>query len=421
VDDRRTSRGRRLLTVIGPGILVAATGVGAGDLATGAFTGSQLGTAVLWAVVVGALMKYVLNEGLGRWQLATGETLIEGSIRRLGRGIGWAFLPYLVLWSFFVGSALMSACGVALHALIPVFEDAARAKVVFGVGASLLGLVLVFLGGFRLFEKVMGVCIAIMFVTAIVTAAMLWPGMGAFARGLLVPTIPDVDGAGLTWTIALIGGIGGTVTVLCYGYWIREAGRAGRKDMTTCRIDLGVGYAMTAVFGIAMVIIGSSVEITGKGAGLLVTLSDRLGESVGSVGRWAFLLGALGAVFSSLLGVWQAVPYIFADVWRLSFRGADDAIAPGAAVDTRGIAYRGYLVAIAVIPMAGLLVSFREIQKLYAVIGAAFMPLLAVLLLILNGRADWVGVDMRNRWPALTGLVVTLGFFGWVAWTKWAG
>ncbi len=420
MNDAKASRGRGLLVVLGPGILVAATGVGAGDLATGAFTGSQLGTAVLWAVIIGALLKYVLNEGLGRWQLATGETLIEGSIRRLGRGVGWAFLPYLVLWSFFVGSALMSACGVALHALVPVFEDAARAKVVFGVGASLLGLVLVLVGGFKLFEKVMAVCIAVMFVTAIVTAAMLWPGTAEVVRGLFIPRIPDMAGAGLTWTVALIGGIGGTVTVLCYGYWIREAGRSGAKDLRTCRIDLGVGYGMTALFGIAMVIIGSTVEIEGKGARLLVTLSDRLRESVGPVGRIAFLLGALGAVFSSLLGVWQAVPYIFADVWRLSFRSADTDVKPGVAVDTRSIPYRAYLAGLAIVPMVGLLMSFREIQKLYAIIGAAFMPLLAVLLLILNGRTSWVGADLRNRWPALTGLVATLVFFLWVAWTKWA-
>ena len=37
----------RLLTIIGPGVLVATTGVGAGDPATGAFTGSKLGVAVL--------------------------------------------------------------------------------------------------------------------------------------------------------------------------------------------------------------------------------------------------------------------------------------------------------------------------------------------------------------------------------------
>ena len=63
---------RRLLTVIGPGLLVAATGVGAGDLATGGYAGSKLGLAVLWAVALGALLKYVLSEGLARWQLVTG-------------------------------------------------------------------------------------------------------------------------------------------------------------------------------------------------------------------------------------------------------------------------------------------------------------------------------------------------------------
>lgn len=49
-------------TVLGPGLLVAATGIGAGDLATASFTGSILGTAVLWAAVLGAFLKYVITE-----------------------------------------------------------------------------------------------------------------------------------------------------------------------------------------------------------------------------------------------------------------------------------------------------------------------------------------------------------------------
>ena len=57
---------------IGPGLLLAATGVGGGDLATGSFVGSLLGTVVLWAVVVGAFLKFVVTEGIARWQLATG-------------------------------------------------------------------------------------------------------------------------------------------------------------------------------------------------------------------------------------------------------------------------------------------------------------------------------------------------------------
>jgi hypothetical protein len=70
---------------------------------------------------------------------------------------------------------------------------------------------------------------------------------------------------------------------------------------------------MTALFGIAMVIVGSTVEVTGSGAGLVVALADRLEASLGAGARWTFLAGAWAAVASSLLGVWQSVPYLFAD------------------------------------------------------------------------------------------------------------
>ena len=61
------SRLKETFSVIALGILVTATGVGAGDLATAAFAGNKLGTAVLWAVLLGAFLKFVLNEGLMRW------------------------------------------------------------------------------------------------------------------------------------------------------------------------------------------------------------------------------------------------------------------------------------------------------------------------------------------------------------------
>ena len=216
--------------LIGPGLLLAATGVGAGDLATGSLVGGILGLAVLWAVVVGAFFKFVVTEGLARWQMATGETLLEGAVSRLGRGVIWCFLPYLLLWSFFVGSALMSASGVTLYAMLPVFEDAARGKVVFGIAASLIGLAIVWFGGYRVFETVMRFCILIMFVTVVLTAALLWPGTVPVLEGLFIPRIPDAGGEGVKWTLALIGGVGGTLTVLCYGYWLREKGLTDRHQ-----------------------------------------------------------------------------------------------------------------------------------------------------------------------------------------------
>jgi Mn2+/Fe2+ NRAMP family transporter len=401
--------------MIGPGLLLAATGVGGGDLATGSIVGSLLGTAVLWAVLVGAFLKFVVTEGLTRWQLATGETLLEGAVRRIGPIVIWLFLPYLLLWSFFVASAQMSASGITLHAMFPAFADARDGKIVFGVAAGLVGLAMVLIGGYRLFEISMRVCIGVMFVTVVTTAVLLWPGTGEVLHGLLVPRVPDIGGAGLTWTVALIGGIGGTLTVLCYGYWLREEGLTRPGDLRACRIDLATGYLMTAVFGVAMVIIGSTLHIEGEGTELLVTLSGRLVEVMGPAGKWLFLIGTFGAVFSSLLGVWQAVPYLFADCWGLLRRGPPGDVVQNA-VDTRAAPYRIYLLILVLLPMLGLFFSFREVQKVYTVIGAWFFPLLALAVLIFNGRTAWVGERFRNRPLTVVTLLAVLAFFSWVAW-----
>lgn len=388
------SQNKRLLTILGPGILVAATGVGAGDLATAAFAGSHLGITILWVVVVGAFMKFVLNEGLARWQLATGETLLEGSMIRLGRPAQYIFLIYLVIWSFMVAAALMSACGIAAHAIFPITENPSSGKIVYGIISSLLGLIMVRIGGYRLFEKVMSICIGLMFVTVSVTAILLKPSLSAFLQGLVWPTIPEFHTVGLPWTIALMGGVGGTVTVLCYGYWIREEGRqSADDDLRTCRIDLCVGYTMTAIFGLAMVVIGSTIEVEGKGTTLIVQLANQLSTKLGSVGKWAFLLGAFAAIFSSLLGVWQSIPYLFCDLWGMIQKRT----APNHQVSTDSPPYRFFLYALAIVPMIGLWIGFAAMQKTYGIFGAIFIPMLALVLLLLNTRTAWIGEKHRNH------------------------
>lgn len=398
-----------VLALIAPGILVAATGVGAGDLATAAFTGNKLGLAVLWAVVLGAFLKFVLNEGLARYQLASKRTILEGALIEGGRVVQLIFLAYLLMWSWFVGTALMSACGVAMHAVVPLY-DAPTDKLIYGAAHSLVGLALVRLGGFQLFEKVMGACIAVMFSVVLYTAIAIGPDAAEVLRGLTVPTIPEwtaSSSAGLEWTVALMGGVGGTLTVLCYGYWIREVGRETPESLGACRLDLAVGYAMTAIFGVAMVIIGAAIPAQGKGAGLVIDLADQLGARLGPAGRWAFLVGAWGAVFSSLLGVWQAVPYVFADFVGI-VRTPEGEEPPR--VDEKSRAYQWYLWALALVPMIGLQFPFKAMQKVYAVFGAAFMPMLALTLLLMNRRLH-VGVH-RNRWYTTAILGATLLLLG---------
>lgn len=401
------------LHIIGPGILVAATGVGAGDLVTAAFTGNKLGAAIFLAVLAGAGLKFVLNEGLARWQLVTGETLIEGCANRFGRLPQWLFMLYLVAWSFFVGAALMGACGVTANAVTGLFNGY-TGKIVFGLLHSVIGVVLVRFGGYEFFKQVMKYCIGVMFLIVIVTGILLLiQDWGGIVGGLFTPRSSPFRGEGLRWTVALMGGVGGTVTLLSYGYWMREERRNSVTELRARRIDLAVGYLMTALFGVSMVIIGSTIHIEGDGTGLIIALANQLEDRLGHVGRWAFLLGAWGTVTCSLLGVWQSVPYLFADLWSLLRQESDQGAR--AAVDVKAKPYRNYLYALAVIPAAGLCWNFAAIQQYYAIVGAAFMPLLALTLLILNGRRS---MDVRYRNSVVTNLllIAVLIFFivaGW--------
>ena len=401
-------RGRSFFSRIVLGLLVAATGVGAGDMITASLAGSQTGLIFLWAAFAGALLKWVLNESLARWQLATGETLLEGWVAHLGRWIQWVFLLYLLLWAFAVGGALISACGIAGAGMLPV-GDPHTSKIIWGIVHSLIGFALVWSGRFKTFEFVMSGLVALMVVAVLLNVILAAPSLAAIAHGLFVPSLPRSHEA---WLLGILGGVGGTVTIMSYGYWIREERRRGREGVKASRFDLAVAYGLTAFFGAAMIIIGSRVQVTGKGATIALVLAEQLAGVFGPAGKWLFLLGFWGAVFTSLIGVWQGVPYLFADFVNLRrgrFLGRDQS------VDIkRSVEYRAFLIALTVLPMSLLWFNVQQVQLAYAVMGALFMPLVALTLLLLNNRRSLVDAGFRNSLAVNILLVATLAFFSYL-------
>jgi hypothetical protein len=132
----------------------------------------------------------------------------------------------------------------------------------------------------------------------------------------------------------------------------------------------------------------------------------RYGASIGRGVAMVFLVGVWGAIFTSTLGVWNGVPYLFADFLN-TLRGSY-----GETVNTSGASYRGYLLYLALPPMA-LLFLGRPIWviKVYTLTGGLFMPLLAGTLLWLNSRRSLVG-ELRNGLVAITTLGLALVLFG---------
>lgn len=389
--------------LIGPGLLVAATGVGAGDLIAAAVAGRQFGLAVLWVVVVGAAGKWLLNEGIARWQLATGESIICAWATRLPRWVFWYFGGYLLIWSFLVAGALGASCGVAFKALWP---DAPGSVGLWAVAHALMGWAVVLLGNYRVFEKVMQVLVALMFVFVIACGAWLAPSTSEIVTGLVLPVIPD---GGLWIVLGLMGGVGGSATLLCYGYWMKERGWTAPDVHPRARWDLLIAYGLTAAFGIAMVILASTARpADASGTALVLALADQLEVLLGATGKLLFLGGFWCAVFTSLLGVWQGVPYLFEDWWknRALPQNADESSAG------RSRPYLYFLAYLAVPPLVLQLVDRPLlIVVLYAIAGAFFMPLLASTLLVLNNRKQWVGALVNPRWVNV-GLVSTLLLFG---------
>ena len=375
--------------IIGPGLVVAATGIGAGDLVATMVAGSNYGYALLWAVILGVVVKIALVEGAGRWTLATGRTIFDG-----WKGLGlWAvvyFGVYVVVWGFSYGAAAMSGVGLALNGLFPAVDVRYWAML-----SGVAGLLLVWFGKYKPFENVMAVLIGVMFVTVVGSAAMTTPNLGEIAAGL-VPIIPE--GAVLN-TLGLAGGVGGTITLAAYGYWLTEKGWDTPRWMRVMRLDNAWAYVMSGIFVVSMLIVGAELLYSAgmavaDGEEGLIDLADVLSQRYGSFMAPLFLVGFFAATFSSVLGVWHGVSLMFADFVATMRNLPSDDRRRGAG----GTYYRTYILWLTFPPMALLFLDKPILLVvLYGALGSLFMPFLALTLLILmNSKA--VPLQWRNRW-----------------------
>jgi Mn2+/Fe2+ NRAMP family transporter len=380
---------------LGPGIVAAATGVGAADLVATLTAGSRYGYMLMWAVVLGVVFKIVLVEGTGRYYLSTGKTIFQGW-RTLGVWTSWYFGIYIMIWGFVYGATAMSSVALPLAALFPGVDSK-----IFAVVSGLIGLGLVWINKYGLIEKLMTVLIGIMFFAVLVSAALTAPNLGEILTGL-IPRIPAEEGA-MFYVLGLAGGVGGTITLAAYGYWLREKGWNTPKWMKVMRYDNATAYILTGIFVIATMIMG--VELL-HSAGLAISAGDRglldvgnvLAERYGEAFSIIFLIGFFAASFSSLLGVWHGVSLMFADFWT-NFRKPADSLDQDDAPSLESKPARFYLIWLTILPMS-LLFLERPIFLilLYGTLGALFMPFLAITLLILNNQKRLVPKKFRNNW-----------------------
>jgi hypothetical protein len=258
-----------VLKLAGPGLVVAATGIGSGDVVSATVGGARYGVVLLWAIVAGAFFKFVLQEGIARWQLATGKTALEGWADHLPAWVKWYFVVYLVLWTVAVSASLTNATGLGIANL----TGGAISQPWGAVAHSLIGFAFVFFGGYDTFEKFMKFLVGVMGFSILFCAIFTLEDPARAAQGVLIPSIPAGSGANV---LSLIGGVGGSITMLSYNYWMREEGMRGSGFLSYVRGDIAIAYLFTAVFGMSIMLIANDAFFTWRGLAVPVDAKDRM-------------------------------------------------------------------------------------------------------------------------------------------------
>ena len=359
---------------LGPGLLLAATGIGVGDMVSSTIAGASYGLTLIWALVAGVIVKLAITEGGARWQLATGTTLVEGWRNHLPVAVLVGFFLYFIVWSYAVSSALVAASALVPNAVFPAIP-------IWGWGLvhAIAAFTMIYFGKYERFLAVIKWFIGVKFgaIVATVLLILLWSGADWSRAGASQPLSP-------AYILSLIGGVGGTVTLLSYGYWMKEEGWAGAERVASARGDLLVSFSLVMIFCLSMIFLATQIHWTGQileeGPRLCLLLADRIGQEIGPIGRAVFLFGFWGAAFSSVLGVWHGVPFLFDDwlhLWRRTKPGGQ-----------QGTAYRSWAAYLTLAAISALVIK-RSVWLVfvYAVVGSLFFPFVISTLLWLNNSS----------------------------------
>ncbi len=116
----------RILRCVGPGLIVAGSIVGSGELIATTKTGAEAGFSLLWLILLGCVVKIFAQIELGRYAIISGKTTLRAldevpGPRIRGRG-NWLVWYWLVMWLASISQlgGIVGGVGQALAISVPV-------------------------------------------------------------------------------------------------------------------------------------------------------------------------------------------------------------------------------------------------------------------------------------------------------------
>jgi hypothetical protein len=428
-----------LRRMIGPSVILAGLSIGSGELILWPRLTAEWGFALFWACWVGVGLQYFLNMEIERYSLATGESAVVGFVR-LGRGFGPVFFVCATLPWIWPGWATGAATLLHWELGLPVVPTAIAGLVLCGLLLSVGPVV------YRTVERLQLVLVALIFAALLVLAARLVSGEALLALGrgaLRVGYVPQGIQLPLLLGALAFAGAGGSVN-LAQSNYIKDKGYGmgrfigritspftGREESAS---EVGVVFEPNAenlarwrtwwrrtnaehfvsFYALSLLSLALFCLLAGallepgapvrEGFGFIADEAAAIEARFGPWGRRLFLGTGVAVLFSTELGLIDAVARVTADLLELGWLRA---------IGLSRV-YFGVVWALIAFGAAVLLAGFDQPLALLVLAAA----LNGIVMFLYSGLLLWLGLAsfrgaLRPHPVRLAALGVSLLFFGY--------
>ncbi|PIF01400.1 MAG: manganese transporter [Maribacter sp.] len=289
---------------MGPGVLVAAAFIGPGTVTACTLAGVGFGFALLWALLLSIVATAVLQEMSARLGIITQNGLADAIKDELD--IPWVrtVLIGIVLAAIVIGNAAYEAGNIGGATLGMNALFGTENPVYYPIIIGAMAFILLYMGNYRLLEKVFIALVLTMSVSFLLTAMITKPDLIAILKGTFVPTVPE---GGILNIIALVG-----TTVVPYNLFL-HASLVSEKwkhksDLPYARKDTFMAIALGGVVSMAIVIAAASIP-SGEIAGVM-DLAKGLEPLYGDSAHYFMGIGLFAAGITSAITAPLAAGYV---------------------------------------------------------------------------------------------------------------
>jgi len=391
-----------ILKKIGPGMILAASIVGSGELIATTTLGAEVGYVALWAILLSCILKPAIQAEIGRYSIATGETGLAGFNHMPGPRLkvnwlvwGWALM---ILMTRFQVGAMFGGVAQALHMAFPSVSVS-----VWVLALLALTLALLIGGGYERIENLATLKVGVFTLITFLAALLLMRHPQDFSWGQILDGLKfQLPKGGLASAVAVFGITGvGASELFMYPYWCVEKGYArfaGKRSpdpawksramgwIKVMHVDILASMVIYTVATVAFYLLGAGIlhsrGLVPNATEMIPRLSHMYTETLGPWSVYIFYPGALITLYGTIFAATAAESRIAADLCRLLglFEPGDYA--------TRK-RYRNLFVVILAGVAAGAFLIFRSPVRMVKVGGvsqALMLPAIAVAALYLRYR-----------------------------------